>query len=30
MKNGEKSKEQLIAELAELQKRNEELEITEI
>jgi len=30
MKNGEKSKEQLIAELAELQKRNEELEIAEI
>ena len=30
MKNGEKSKEQLLKELTELQKRNEELEITEI
>ncbi|MBA7706051.1 hypothetical protein ES703_114896 [subsurface metagenome] len=30
MKNGEKNKEQLLKELTELQKRNEELEITEI
>ncbi|MGD8535751.1 MAG: PAS domain S-box protein, partial [Candidatus Aminicenantes bacterium] len=30
MKNSEKTKEQLIAEIAELQKRNEELEISDI